>query len=39
MDKCIACGICVRTCSQQAIYSARFQRRGMDTPMAPWTGA
>jgi formate dehydrogenase major subunit len=29
MDKCISCGVCVRACSQQAIYSAiDFQHRG-----------
>jgi formate dehydrogenase major subunit len=36
MDKCIQCGICVRTCSQKAIYSAiEFQNRGMKTLIGP----
>jgi len=36
MDKCISCGVCVRACSQQAIYSAiDFQHRGMKTLIAP----
>lgn len=36
MDKCIQCGVCVRACSQQAIYSAiDFQNRGMSTLIGP----
>ena len=39
MDKCIQCGVCVRTCEEKAIYHAiDFQQRGFDTVVGPGVG-